>query len=476
MGPNSPKSFSRCDKNICLTGLLPSISLEASEKTVRNEICEVIHSSCSPNLSSIEPQDFEFISVHGKHAAIPQCRNGFQWNGRAVKELAGSGSVYVRLMKDCVSYSDDLPPGPCAISSSSSKSWENDRSLPENVPVELSESNSLPGCSESNFINLDSDEDVSDSITSSAPTSVSVNTTLSSSTRSCSAARLYPVVSTDNTDTVASTSNVSASSNNTDMVASIDNTDTDASTSNADTAATTSNITTNSDNTTFSSVSMANFSTTSSASEDCLLKLQELFSNMSKEQLQCIYELCSCFNRAVEALLEGPSLDALRSLAVSRITVPPEACPKIRLHADDDDDDWMEAAFTFYKNRSFDKKAGIRISIRGQPAVDTGGIRRQFFSVVFRKLALGSTGIFDGPPNRLRPAYKTSMLTSGTLSTIGTMIAHSFLLDGQGFPFLAEYCYYYIVGCCDLALLYVTIDDTTENVKRIVSEVSYILK
>ena len=133
MGPNSPKSFSRCDKNICLTGLLPSISLEASEKTVRNEICEVIQSSCSSNLSSIEPQDFEFISMTGKHAAVPQCRNGFQWNGCAVKELAGSGSVYVRLMKDCDSHDDDLPPGPCTILNSSSKNQENDRSLPERM-------------------------------------------------------------------------------------------------------------------------------------------------------------------------------------------------------------------------------------------------------------------------------------------------------------------------------------------------------
>lgn len=72
---------------------------------------------------------------------------------------------------------------------------------------------------------------------------------------------------------------------------------------------------------------------------------------------------------------------------------------KIRLHADDDDDDWMKAAFTFYKNRSFDKKASIQISNHGQLAVDTGGIRKQFFSLVLRKLALESTGIFDGPPN-----------------------------------------------------------------------------
>ena len=60
-------------------------------------------------------------------------------------------------MKDCDSYGDDLPP---VILNSSSKSQENDslRSLPKNVPVEMFESNGLPGCSESNFINLDSEK------------------------------------------------------------------------------------------------------------------------------------------------------------------------------------------------------------------------------------------------------------------------------------------------------------------------------
>ena len=92
---------------------------------------------------------------------------------------------------------------------------------------------------------------------------------------------------------------------------------------------------------------------------------------MSKDQLQYIYGLCSCSHRAIEALLEGPSPEALQSLAISQIIVPLEESPKIQLHADDDDDDWMEAAFTIYKNKRFDKIAGVRINIRGQPAVVT---------------------------------------------------------------------------------------------------------
>ena len=78
MGPNPSILFSRCDKNICLSGLLPSVLLEASESTVQKEIREVIHSCCSHDLSNIDPQHFEFISMTGKHAAILQCKNGFQ--------------------------------------------------------------------------------------------------------------------------------------------------------------------------------------------------------------------------------------------------------------------------------------------------------------------------------------------------------------------------------------------------------------
>jgi len=37
--------------------------------------------------------------MSGKQASVPRCKQGFEWNGRAVKELAGSGAVYIRLVK-----------------------------------------------------------------------------------------------------------------------------------------------------------------------------------------------------------------------------------------------------------------------------------------------------------------------------------------------------------------------------------------
>ena len=69
--------------------------MDASETDVKHEICKVIRSSsifdkCGPN-------DFQFIDMNGKQASVPKCKSGFVWDGQAVKEIVGCGSLYVRL-------------------------------------------------------------------------------------------------------------------------------------------------------------------------------------------------------------------------------------------------------------------------------------------------------------------------------------------------------------------------------------------
>ncbi len=96
--PAQPKSFTRSEKLILVTGLLPSLPIDASEKDIRGEICDVIKST--DEFKDVTPEDFEFINMCGKQGTIPQCKEGFEWNDRSVKELAGSGSVYVRLLRN----------------------------------------------------------------------------------------------------------------------------------------------------------------------------------------------------------------------------------------------------------------------------------------------------------------------------------------------------------------------------------------
>ena len=62
-------------------------------------------------------------------------------------------------------------------------------------------------------------------------------------------------------------------------------------------------------------------------------------------------------------------------LRKSQVEVQDDEWPVIKLSVDDDEEDWVEAAFCFYKQSKFNKSDGVRISVHGQPAVDTGGLR-----------------------------------------------------------------------------------------------------
>lgn len=110
MGKDSPRSFTRSDRKILLSGIMEPISTGADENDVREEILAVIKEADIPGFSLIisEATDFQFIQVSGKTASVPHVREGFTWTGDAVKSLAGQGAVYVRLTKDfsVVSVSD----------------------------------------------------------------------------------------------------------------------------------------------------------------------------------------------------------------------------------------------------------------------------------------------------------------------------------------------------------------------------------
>ena len=162
-------------------------------------------------------------------------------------------------------------------------------------------------------------------------------------------------------------------------------------------------------------------------------KLAEMFPYKTMEQLTCIYNLSGLsLSKCFDCLIEGPSFDSIRNVAICQISVPSEESPRIRVDVDDDADDWTEAAVAFYKNSKFNRHAGVWVSIRGQPAVDVKGVCRQFFfsaakSGTFKRISIG-IHVFEGNPCRLRPAYKASIFSLGMLTKIETMIAHSIIL------------------------------------------------
>jgi hypothetical protein len=64
-----------------------------------------------------------------------------------------------------------------------------------------------------------------------------------------------------------------------------------------------------------------------------------------------------------------------------------------------------------------------------------------------------------------------SNVSSGVMRT---MVGHSFIPDGQGFPYLSEACYYYLAGLVDKAITVISKEDLSGQVTSLVEEVKVI--
>ena len=439
MGSKAPNNFTRSDKDIVTRGLLPQIPVSATEDEVRGEICQVLHSCTIPILGEIGPTDFNFINLAGKQASVPSCKEGFEWNGRAVKELAGSGAVYIRLTKN-----------PCTLTDSSSDDeLVSYLGSPVSSRTQVTSDPVIPREPVTPAPDTPREPVIPAPITPREPVILAPITPGEPVVSASSSLFVDSTVASDNDASIYCIDDLSSSPTVGDSVIVLDN---DHSNSPLDD---------------FGGDGMK------VVGKSDLTRLAEMFPHMTSQQLAYIYKLSdSSLSRVLECMLEGPSFESILGVAASQRSTDDSA--RIRLQRSDGAEDWTEAALAFYKQGRFDKAAGMRVCIHGQPAIDAGGVRRQFFAVVLAELARTESdySLFEGPPVKLRPVFKASILSSGVLSTVGTMIAHSLLLDGQGFPYLSEYCYYYVAGRYDQAVTCVTVDDVGVNVKSLIEKVN----
>ena len=351
------------------------MSINVSENEIRKEICEILHSCTDYDLKSFTHLDFEFIEVSGKCASVPSFKEGFDFDVRAVKQLAGSGCLYVRLTKkveDQVVIIDNVSDDEDSSSDSSLPSFSSVLKGPSSTPLQGTSSTPLQGSSSTPLQG-----------SSSTPLQGSSSTPLQGSSST-------PLQGSSSTP--LQTTPLSSFQNQTDL-----------------------------------SPLSKPYSTSLISRKEII----DIFPNLSSKQIDYVYEISENSDTVLNCLVSSETL--LQQVAAQYITIPLEESPKILLDADDDEKDWTEAAISFYKGTHFNPNGHVKICIRGQPAVDTGGVRRQFFAVVFDCIA-HSFGIFEGDSNYLRPAFRATSFSSGILTILGMMIGHSILLDGQGFP------------------------------------------
>ncbi len=111
-----------------------------------------------------------------------------------------------------------------------------------------------------------------------------------------------------------------------------------------------------------------------------------------------------------------------------------------------DKEDLLMDIFHYYKSPKFDPTFPIKIQIRSQPAVDTGGVLRQVLTELFVEVVQGTGNfrLFTGPDGRLSPVYSSEHILTDVFEVLGKVIAHSIIQGGPGFPYLAPGIFWYI--------------------------------
>ena len=207
-------------------------------------------------------------------------------------------------------------------------------------------------------------------------------------------------------------------------------------------------------------------------SQDQLQELLSMFPSVSADGVKFLFKISNQNAVAVTDCLVNLNVEGI--LEILRPAIISDSPRKLRLDEDDWDSDesLAESLIAYYKDYKFNSHAAIRVCIPHQPVIDTGGARRQLYSRVLATVAESEKfSLFEGPPGRLRPAFKQSSVSSGLLHILGRMIGHSIIMDTQGFPFLSPPCYYYMCGYHDRALSLVQLEDVGENVSHVIEQV-----
>lgn len=140
-----------------------------------------------------------------------------------------------------------------------------------------------------------------------------------------------------------------------------------------------------------------------------------------------------------------------------------------------DPDDILGDALAIYKDPEFDPASPVRVTYRGQPAVDLGGVKHQFFTDVLGEMASSTHLAFlEGPDLRRLPAYNSGVISSGLMKLFGSAVAHGIVHAKVGIPFLSQAFYWYIATAdVNKAIPYASPDDICDqDIRHYVDAVS----
>lgn len=214
--------------------------------------------------------------------------------------------------------------------------------------------------------------------------------------------------------------------------------------------------------------------TPTEASDDHLQKLMSIFNeNLTENQVLSVYEASGkSFIGCMECLSQGPTLNSLVTMLNDRM----RNCERNKVDIDPDDI-WQDLV-VFYKSPSAsDLSRQLRVKLGKNPAVDTGGVRREIYTTVFNQF-LNNTHVrlFTGDPHSVRPIFTAESRASGLFKILGKMVGHSIAQDGIGFPFFSLPCYWYMAQGEEKATQVSSVKDVGADTNYVISKVTQLAK
>ena len=142
-----------------------------------------------------------------------------------------------------------------------------------------------------------------------------------------------------------------------------------------------------------------------------------------------------------------------------------------------DEEEVLSDALTYFKNPSINIHKPQHVRYKEQPAVDTGGDCRQFFTTVYEQILSGADGIpplFEGDAAKL-PIFNTHTAVSEIMQATGKIMVNCIVQLGIRPGFFPTAAYMYICsGDFSTAIPFINVDTTTSKTKYFLEKVSWL--
>ena len=109
----------------------------------------------------------------------------------------------------------------------------------------------------------------------------------------------------------------------------------------------------------------------------------------------------------------------------------------------------LEDSIAIFKNPGFDMSKPCKIVFEDEPAIDGGGPKREYFTLLLASLLSPniSVRLFEGQSGRILPIHNADALRAHLFKVAGKVVASSIVNGCPGFPYFspAAYTYTYLV-------------------------------